>query len=278
MTCSPSQTARRSVVSPERERIRTEALLLLAGLDVPLPPEIADPNTADPTTADAALATYLMDAFRRTSDRQVFDCLVRWAGPQLRARVRSRLRTLGALLDPNEVWQDAVVNVYRYPDRFDACRPGAFAAWSSTIVDNAIRRQLRRTRRDLGVTLRAPDALQEQADRTVREPSAEAEDREERQATAVAFGIVLQAYLLAFARLSERERFVLQMVEVRRMRYAQLAQILGIRAEAVKMVVFRARRRVHERMQVLLGGDRERRDALPAPGRASTRASTVAVA
>ena len=205
-----------------------------------------------------------MDAFRLTGDRELFDSLVRWAGPQLRARVRSRLRTLGALLDPNEVWQDTIVNIYRYPDRFLAERPGAFAAWSSTIVDNAIRRHLRRTRQDSGVSLRAPEVLQEQPDAAMREPSVAAEDREQCVATAAAFGLVLQAYLIAFTGLGERERFVLQMVEVRRMRYAQLAQILGIRPEALKMVVFRARKRIHDRLQRLLGGSPSRPSRLVA--------------
>ncbi|MFN3244552.1 MAG: RNA polymerase sigma factor [Planctomycetota bacterium] len=196
-----------------------------------------------------------MDAFRKTGDSEAFDGLVRWAGPQLRARVRSRLRSLGAMLDPNEVWQDTIVNIYRYPDRFLASRPGAFAAWSSTIVDNAIRRHLRRSKRDLGVTLRDPEVLQEQADESMREPSKQAETHEECMATASAFGLVLQAYLLAFHKLAERERFVLQMVEVRQMRYAELAQILGIRPEALKMVVFRARKRIHDRLQQLLSGN-----------------------
>jgi RNA polymerase sigma factor (sigma-70 family) len=168
------------------------------------------------------------------------------------------LRTLGALLDPNEVWQDTIVNIYRYPDRFLAERPGAFAAWSSTIVDNAIRRHLRRTRHDSGVALRSPEVLQQQPAAAMREPSLAAEDRYQCVATAAAFGLVLQAYLIAFAGLGERERFVLQMVEVRRMRYSQLAQILGIRPEALKMVVFRARKRIHDRLQRLLGGDPSR--------------------
>jgi len=250
MTCSPSQTASRSVAFPERERIRTELMSLLErlGCDVPS----VEPPAQQ---ADAALATALMDAFRKTRDAEAFDGLVRWAGPQLRARVRSRLRSLGAMLDPNEVWQDTIVNIYRYPDRFLASRPGAFAAWSSTIVDNAIRRHLRRSKRDLGVTLRDPEVLQEQADESMREPSKQAETHEECMATASAFGLVLQAYLLAFQRLAERERFVLQMVEVRQMRYAELAQILGIRPEALKMVVFRARKRIHDRLQQLLSGN-----------------------
>ena len=249
MTCSPSHMASCSVAFSERERNRSQLISLLErlGCDGPL-------DSADQATADAALATALMDSFRKTRDPEAYDGLVRWAGPQLRARVRSRLRSLGAMLDPNEVWQDTIVNIYRYPDRFLASRPGAFAAWSSTIVDNAIRRHLRRSKRDLGMTLRDPETLQEQADTSMREPSMEAENNEECLATAAAFGVVLQAYLVAFQRLGERERFVLQMVEVRRMRYAELAQILGIRPEALKMVVFRARKRIHEHLGRLLSG------------------------
>jgi len=253
MTCSPSQMSSRSVAFPERERIRSqlESLLESLGCDGPLD----NPSTTD---GDAALATALMDAFRKTRSAEAFDGLVQWAGPQLRARVRSRLRSLGAMLDPSEVWQDTIVNIYRYPDRFLASRPGAFAAWSSTIVDNAIRRHLRRSKRDLGMSLRDPETLQEQADTTSREPSALAENNEECLATAKAFGVVLQAYLQAFHRLGERERFVLQMVEVRNMRYAELAKILGIRPEALKMVVFRARKRIHEHLQRLLSGEPEK--------------------
>lgn len=289
MTCSPSHLASRSVAFPERERIRSQLASLLErlGCDVPLddvdsahwaPPSSnfnsshsnnSDPHSGDAARRDAAMATALMDAFRRTRDPEAFDGLVRWAGPQLRARVRSRLRSLGAMLDPNEVWQDTIVNIYRYPDRFLASRPGAFAAWSSTIVDNAIRRHLRRSKRDLGMTLRDPEALQEQADTTMREPSIEAENNEECLATASAYGLVLQAYLQSFHRLGERERFVLQMVEVRCMRYAELAQILGIRPEALKMVVFRARKRIHEHLQRLLGGAVDR--AVKAPSIAASK-------
>ena len=67
-----------------------------------------------------------MDVYRTSRDQQVFEALVAWTAPQLRTRIRARLRTLGCALDPSEVWQDTIVNVYRYPDRFLASRPGAF--------------------------------------------------------------------------------------------------------------------------------------------------------
>ena len=243
MTCSPSQSAPCSPSSVGRERFRTQALELLRSLDLDLPADDLPPEQAD-----AALATALMDAYRRTRDPLAFDGLVRWVSPQLRARLRSRLRRLRVGLDPDEVLQDTFVNIYRYPDRFQASRPGAFAAWSTTIADNAIRRQLRRTKRDQSVTLRDPEVLQASADVSAAEPSRQAESQEECAATASAMGVVLGAYLACYRELSERERFVLQMVEVKKTRYAELAGVLGIRPEALKMVVFRARKRLFERL------------------------------
>ncbi|MFY9344652.1 MAG: sigma-70 family RNA polymerase sigma factor [Planctomycetota bacterium] len=250
MTCSPSQSAPARDPSEGRERIRSRGLGLLEQHGA----VAAVAAATDEATADAALATSLMDLFRRTGDREVFDCLVKWAGPQLHARVRSRLRGLGAAIDAQEVLQDTFVNIYRYPDRFLASRPGAFAAWSSTIVDNAIRRQLRCRKHGVELALHSPDALQEHADAAMREPSLLAQDHEEGHAAAVAFGLVLQCYLAAFRTLTDREQFVLQMVEVRGLRYAELAGHLAVRPEALKMIVFRARKRIFERTAGLLDG------------------------
>ncbi len=247
MNSYPSQLDSCAPASPGRERIRSQLVSLIEthGGD-------GSQASFSSSNRDAGLATALMDTYRRSRKSEVFEGLVIWASPQLRVRIRSRLRSLGALLDPNEVLQDTLVNIYRYPDRFLASRPGAFAAWSSVIVDNAIRRLLRRSKRDLEVILRDPESLQEQVDASIREPSAEAENNEDCRITASAFGVVLEAYLHAFQHLGEREQFVLQMVEVRNMRYVELAKIIGIRPEALKMVVFRARKRIHELLELLL--------------------------
>ncbi len=251
MTCSPSQTAARPEVSDGRDRIRTRAATLLDqhGCSVD---SIPGARAGDDAVQSAATATALMDLFRRTGDAEIFDCLVQWTGPQLFARVRSRLRSLGSQFDPHEVLQDAIVNIYRYPDRFDASRAGAFAAWSSTIVDNAIRRQLRRRHSGPEVSLSPTEVLCQQADLHTREPDLQAQDHEECEATVSAYGVLLACYLAAFQTLTERERFVLQMVEVERMRYSELATILGIRPEALKMVVFRGRKRIFDRIGQLL--------------------------
>jgi RNA polymerase sigma factor (sigma-70 family) len=258
MTCSPSQPADLLNASDERARIRSRAQTLLDAHGVAVE---SIPGTAGCTDAVrlAATATALMDVYRRTGSAEVFECLVQLTTPQLFARVRSRLRFLGAQFDPYEVLQDTIINIYRYPDRFDAARAGAFAAWSSTIVDNTIRRQLRRLRTGVEVALSPTEVLSQQADVHMREPALQAQDQEECRVTANAFSLVLALYLAAYQMLSERERFVLQMVEVRQMRYAELAQILGIRPEALKMVVFRARKRVFERLDGLLAASRRMR-------------------
>src|SRR5262245_31224590 len=209
MTCNPSQTGKPQAISDERERIRRRAETLLADYSMATSARVP----AD-TATDAGLATALMDLFRRTAAAEVFECLVRWVAPQLFLRIRSRLRTLGAQYDPHEILQDTLVNIYRYPDRFLPSRPGAFAAWSSTIVDNTIRRQLRRGRRAADVTISSPEMLQQYADLGAREPSLQAQDHEECKFTLSAYSLLLHCYLVAFGTLSERERFVLQMVEV----------------------------------------------------------------
>jgi DNA-directed RNA polymerase specialized sigma24 family protein len=71
----------------------------------------------------------------------------------------------------------------------------------------------------------------------------------------LAYGILLQAYLVAFRQLKTRERYVLEAVEVEGRRYAEVAHELGIRHEALKMVVFRARKRIHDRLQLMLASD-----------------------
>ena len=202
MTCSPSQTAEIPGVHSGRERIADRAHELLdrfaASIDT-IPGAVGAPAAV----RGAAMATALMDLFRRTGEADVFDCLIQLVAPQLLARVRSRLRSLGAQFDPHEVLQDAIVNIYRYPDRFDPARPGAFAAWSSTIVDNAVRRQLRQKHTGLDVSLSPTEVLSQQADLNTREPDLQAQDHEECRATASAFAVLLTCYLAAFHRLSE---------------------------------------------------------------------------
>lgn len=197
------------------------------------------------------VATQVMDLFRRTGSREVFETLVELTCDQMLQRVRTRMRFLGVAVDPAELLQDAYINIYRYPDRFDASRPGAFRAWSSAIVDNAVRRHLRGSRSGQHVQTRPIEVLAQEPDEGHRQPETQAMAREAHELASHAFSLFLWFYLAAFKSLSDRERFVLQMVEVEGMRYAELARVLHTRPEALKMVVFRARRRIFDRISVL---------------------------
>jgi RNA polymerase sigma factor (sigma-70 family) len=201
--------------------------------------------------ADEALATLLMDAYRATRDPEAFEALVGFRRDFLLRRVRFRIRQLRAALDADEVFQDVLVNVYRYPDRFDARRPGAFRAWVSTIIDNAIRRRFRKRASAPDLVLTPDDELCRAEDVRAIEPVDAAVGREAGERAAGAVGILLAAYWQAYASLNERERLVLHLVEVEGRRYAEIAERLGIRPEALKMVVFRARRRIHDRLTVM---------------------------
>jgi RNA polymerase sigma factor (sigma-70 family) len=205
-----------------------------------------------PASAADRAQTALMDRFRRTGSPRVFEALATLATPHLERRVKSRIRYLGGAIDPQEVLQDTLVNIFRYPDRFDGRRPSAFRAWSATIVDNTIRRHLRRALSGPDVQLQPVELLCNEPDAPSRGPEQRAIQSEACVEAIGAMRLLLGCYLAAYDALSPRERFALQMVEVDRVRYAALAELLGMRAEAVKMVVFRARRRIHERMSTML--------------------------
>lgn len=200
-----------------------------------------------------ARCTTLMESFRRHRDPASFDALARLAQPVLLARARVRVRTTGSHIDPEEAVQDALVNVYRYPHHFRADRPGAFAAWSTTILDNVIRRHLRRNHLGRGVQLHEDEFLTRQADERAPGPDREAEDAEERERLGAAWCLFLALYHRAWLNLGERERHVLGLVELHGMRYAEIASLTGSRPEALKMVVFRARKRIHDHLSHQLG-------------------------
>ena len=69
-----------------------------------------------------------------------------------------------------------------------------------------------------------------------------------------AFLLYLQLYLLHFGKLSPRERRALTLVEVEAVSYRAAAEDLGIRLENLKMVIFRARRKIHRAMRRVFDG------------------------
>jgi RNA polymerase sigma factor (sigma-70 family) len=224
----------------------------LAGSDLSTAGYGSPPVSHWPEEQTDSAATALMDHFRRTGSQESFGELFRLTASVLMRRVRRRARFAGDRLDPHELLQDTFVNIFRYPDKFDPSRPAAFRAWATTIVDNTVRRHLRRARTGVEMVLQPVEVLSQEADGHARAPETNAIDCESQALIADAYLVFLTAYLNAYQQLSERERFALQMVEVKGLRYVEVGELLAIRPEAVKMVVFRARRRVFERMTKLL--------------------------
>ena len=64
----------------------------------------------------------------------------------------------------------------------------------------------------------------------------------------------LYLYLTFYRMLSEREQRAIHLVEVDAMSYRDAARELGIRLENLKMVVFRARRKIHRSMRRVFEG------------------------
>ena len=213
------------------------------------------PGSVDRSSDPDERATRLMDEFRQTRCSEIFDELIALTRDQLLSRVRSRVRFLGKQVDPEELLQDTIINIYRYPDRFDASRPGAFRAWSSTIVDNAARRYLRNKRTGVDISFLPTEMLAQEKDQGVADPASRTIQKETSRQLAQTFSLFLVLYLKAYDGLSEREQFVLHMVEVKEMRYAQLAEIMEIRAEALKMVVFRARQRIQKKIAEIVAAN-----------------------
>jgi RNA polymerase sigma factor (sigma-70 family) len=200
------------------------------------------------------LMTALMERFRLTRSAQAFEQLFAVAGPILMRRIRHRLRRSGCDIDEADVLQETLVNVYRYPDHFRCEKDGAFKAWSGAILENAIRRLLRRRVQHRELFEGGNDLLDATPGRIDADPAVLASAHEDHRQLARSWAILLAAYLEVYQTLSVRERQALHLVEVDRLKYRDVASRLEVRPEALKMVVFRARKRIVFRLTMLLAG------------------------
>lgn len=200
-----------------------------------------------------ALSTALMERFRLQGGRGAFGLLYELNAQHLLVQVAARLRRYGCKSDPLDVLQEVYFNIYRYPHRFDAARDDAFRVWSAMIVRNTVLKHLRSvSRRGRGEV--ALEDLGGEVEVRARGPLGEAVERESRGECARVYLTYLQLYLAFYGMLSERERRALQLVEVEETSYRRAADELGIKLENLKMVVFRARRKIHRAMRRVFDG------------------------
>ena len=200
-----------------------------------------------------ALSTQLMDAFRLHAHRGSFGLLYELNGGPLLTQVSRRLRRYSSRIDALDVLQEVFVNVYRYPHRFNAAREDAFRVWSSTIVRNTVLKQLRG--KGAAGQLEVPfEDLSDQPETQAASPLRGAIDTESRLECSQVYVTYLQLYLEFYEMLSERERRALHFVEVDQLSYREAAGEIGIKLENLKMVIFRARRKIHRAMRRVFDG------------------------
>jgi RNA polymerase sigma factor (sigma-70 family) len=198
-------------------------------------------------------STRLMEAFRTHQSRAAFACLYELNAAHLYQQVSARLRRYRCRADALDVLQEVFFNVYRYPHRFDCGRDDAFRVWTATIVRNTVLKHLRSLSRS-GRGEVALDDLAEPNDAATLEPVSDAIEGESSAECRRVYFNYLYMYLCFYQMLSAREQRAIQMVEVEGLSYREAARELRIKLENLKMVIFRARRKIHRSMRRVFEG------------------------
>lgn len=228
---------------------------------------VADPKrTMDEVKSH--LSTELMDLFRRTHSKGAFGLLYELNRTHLLGQVVQRVRRYQSRFDPNDLLQEVFFNIYRYPRRFDSSRPDAFRIWTTTIVRNTVLKQMRSLSRSGRAEVPFED-LSEQPEGDQPTPLGGAIEKESEDRCMRVYLVYLHLYLEFYKQLSEREQKALRLVEVEGASYRDAADELGIKIENLKMVIFRARKKIQRAMKCVFDGQpasvRPARDPRPAP-------------
>jgi RNA polymerase sigma-70 factor (ECF subfamily) len=199
------------------------------------------------------ISTRLMESFRSGQNRAAFGLLYELNAASLYQQVAARLRRYRCKADALDVLQEVFVNVYRYPHRFNCERDDAFRVWSATIVRNTVLKHLRSLSKS-GRGEVAFEEVPEPSGASGTEPLRGAIENESEAECSRVYLTYLFLYLHFYRMLSEREQRAIQLVEVEGLSYREAARELGIKLENLKMVVFRARRKIHRSMRRVFDG------------------------
>jgi len=200
-----------------------------------------------------AVSTRLMEVFRLNGSRGAFGLLYELNSQHLQTQVSGCLRRYGSRADPGDVLQEVFFNVYRYPHRFNSEREDAFRVWSAMIVRNTVLKHLRSQGRAGRSEVPFEDLSDQPSTRSVN-PLTGVIDRESTRECGRVYLTYLHLYMRFYSMLSERERRAIHLVEVEDLSYRDAAGELGIKLENLKMVIFRARRKIHRSMRRVFEG------------------------
>ena len=212
-----------------------------------------DELARSPDSVRDSISTRLMESFRLQAGRGTFGLLYELNCTHLLTQVSSCLRRYGSRTDPRDVLQEVFFNVYRYPHRFNCEREDAFRVWSAMIVRNTVLKHLRSTGR--GSHSETPfEDLSDQPEVRNSGPLGGVLEKEALRECGRVYLTYLHLYLEFYAMLSPREQQAINLVEVEELSYREAALRLAIKLENLKMVIFRARRKIHRSMRRVFEG------------------------
>jgi RNA polymerase sigma-70 factor (ECF subfamily) len=218
--------------------------------------ELTDGETSE--ELENRVGTALMALWRDERSEESFEALYAFARDAVLRWIQSLLHRGSRHLDPRELLQDTFVNVFRYPGGFRDEHAGSFRVWVRTIAGNIVRRAGARAGRASLQEL--PEGLQE-PEAGKGGPETDAIATEQRDELRVAWVLFLVHYRRAWEKLADRDRHALEMVEVDGRSYEEAGRILQVRRSNMKMIIFRARKRITARMRAAM------REGAPAPVR-----------
>jgi RNA polymerase sigma-70 factor (ECF subfamily) len=223
------------------------------GFDAAALRRLAVDGGLDAEAARDLLSTRLMEVFRLHASRAAFAILYELNAAHLYQQVASRLRRYRCRVDALDVLQEVFFNVYRYPHRFNSERDDAFRVWTATIVRNTVLKHLRSSSRSGRGEVTLDDVSEPDGSPSAEPLRGVIEGESQGECTRVYLNY-LYLYLRFYQMLSEREQRAIQMVEVAGLSYRVAARELGIKLENLKMVIFRARRKIHRSMRRVFEG------------------------
>ena len=237
--------------------MRLEAPPLAPDLVRVLAPGLRERLLEAPTAA-RVIETVLMEHYRQTGSQAAFRELHGRAAPGLVRWVHGLQGRRSWAVDPLEVVQDTWCAVVRYRHTFRSDEGRTFGAWVRTIAANALRRAGKRTPREHHLD---PAELPDPEDPGLG-PERWATDREEARRLRQALLLLVLHVGQVEAGLSPRDREALRLVELEGHRQDHAARCLGVGLSNMKMILFRARRRLAQRLADRLGVRAEHEVAL----------------
>jgi RNA polymerase sigma factor (sigma-70 family) len=199
--------------------------------------------------------TALMVRFRERRGPEEFHALYEGTRDGLLAWISGQVRLRGLAEDPADLLQDTFVNIYRYPAGFRDERASSFRVWSRRIATNVCRRAASRTS-TLRMLPSDPELPQDPADPRCG-PGDHLSRAEEAASLVRAWMLLLAFYAASLRNLQPREQAALELVELDDRSYADAARILRVGRSNMKMIVFRARKRMRAEIARRLGSPTE---------------------